>query len=152
MAAVPPVLVTTFAADSGCRLDAILREVKHSTQKERRICDTLEPVVSSHRLIVNHGLIKKDFESTQERPSEDAQKYQLFYQLTRITRERGALLQDDRLDALAIAVAHFVQAMARDVDKAVQTERDRAMDRELRRFMGHVLGHKPTPPRWAARG
>jgi hypothetical protein len=65
---------------------------------------------------------------------------------------QGALAQDDRLDAAAIAVAHFVQSMARDVDKAAQTERDRAIDRELRRFMGHVLGHKPTRLRWAARG
>jgi hypothetical protein len=145
-------LVTTIAADSGCTSYANVEEVKHGTRKERPIGDTREPVVSSHRLIVNHNLIKKDFESTQERPTDDAQKYQLFYQLTRVTRERGALLQDDRLDAFAIAVAYFVQSMARDVDKAIQTERDRAMDKELRRFMDHALGRKPTPLRWAARG
>jgi hypothetical protein len=58
------------------------------------------------------------------------------------------LLQDSWLDTFA----HFVQAMARDVDKAARTERDRATDRELRRFMDHALGHKPTPLRWAARG
>ena len=40
------------------------------------------------------------------------------YQLTRITRDKGALAQDDRLDALAMAVTYFAASMATDVDKA----------------------------------
>ena len=39
-----------------------IEEVKHSTQKERRICDTLEPVLNSHRLVVNAKLIQRDYE------------------------------------------------------------------------------------------
>ena len=50
--------------------------------------------------------------------SDDASKYQLMYQLTRITRDKGALAQDDRLDALAMGVACFAASMATDVDKA----------------------------------
>ena len=34
------------------------------------------------------------------------------YQMTRITAERGALTNDDRLDALAMAVQYWVDAMA----------------------------------------
>jgi hypothetical protein len=37
--------------------------VKHNVQKERRICDTLEPVIQSHRLVVNADLVRKDFEN-----------------------------------------------------------------------------------------
>jgi len=62
-------------------------------------------------------------------------------QLTRITRDKGALAQDDRLDALAIGVAHFAASMAADVDKAVQRARDWLREQELRRFAQHVLRH-----------
>ena len=65
-----------------------LEEVKHSVQKERRICDTLEPVIQSHRLIVNQSLIQKDYDSTGGYPVDGAFRYQLFFQLTRITVTR----------------------------------------------------------------
>ena len=69
--------------------------------------------------------------------------------LTRVTRDKGALAQDDRLDALAIGVAHFSASTAADMDKAVQRARDRLRDQELRRFAQHVLGHRPRVPVWA---
>ena len=43
----------------------------------------------------------------------------LFYQLTRLTRERGALGHDDRLDALSMAVAFFVEVMDADAAKGI---------------------------------
>jgi hypothetical protein len=119
-----------------------IEEVRHSQQKEKRIIDTLEPVVSQHRLIVNHDLIDKDFRSTQNRPTETATRYQLFNQFTRVTRDRGALLQDDRLDALAIAVAYWTQHMARDVEKAAQSARDKLMEQELKKFVENAKGKK----------
>lgn len=45
-------------------------EVKHSIQKEKRIIDTLEPVMNQHRLIVDRRLIEQDYKSTQYLPSE----------------------------------------------------------------------------------
>ena len=42
---------------------------------------------------------------------------------------------DDRLDALSIAVAYWVEAMARDEDKAMQDYHAGELDRELKRFM-----------------
>jgi hypothetical protein len=116
-----------------------IEEVKHSTQKEKRIIDTLGPVMSAHRLIVNRSLIEKDYRSTQDRGTDGAQRYQLFYQLTRITRDRGSLVQDDRLDALAIAVGYWVQHMARDVDKAVEEQRDKDRDLLLKNFVRNVF-------------
>lgn len=118
--------------------------VKHSTQKEKRIIDTLEPVISQHRLIVNHDLIEKDYRSTATRPTETAVRYQLFYQLTRVTRDRGALLQDDRLDALAMAVAYWTQHMARDVEQAAQESKDKLMAAELKKFVHNAKGKKTT--------
>ena len=128
-----------------------IEEVKHSSQKERRICDTLEPVLNSHRLVVNAKLIQRDYDSTREYPMERREKYQLFYQLGRITRDKGALAQDDRLDALAIAVAYFAAVMAADTKRAVEASRQEAMRKELRKFMERVTGRRPQGPVWAGR-
>lgn len=122
-----------------------VEEVKHSTQKEARIIDTLEPVMSTHRLIVDQKVIQKDFDTAKDI------KYSLFYQMTRLTRDRGALVHDDRLDALAIAVAYWTESMARDNNKAVSEIRSQHLDKELKRFMGHVLGAKPTQTTWMSR-
>jgi hypothetical protein len=120
----------------------LIEEVKHSTQKELRIIDTLEPVMSGHRLIVDQKLIEEDFNSAKD------VKYSLFYQLTRITKDRGALIHDDRLDALAMAVNYWTEHMSRDNDKAVLQIKDKNLQDELRKFMGNALGTKPKKPGW----
>ena len=122
-----------------------IEEVRHSTQKEARIIDTLEPVMSSHRLIVDQKVIQRDFDTAKDI------KYSLFYQLTRITRDRGALVHDDRLDALAIAVNYWVETMGRDNNKAASEIKSQAIDKELKKFMGSVLGMKPKGNTWMTR-
>jgi hypothetical protein len=122
------------------------------TQKEKRLIATLEPVMNQHRLVVDPKVIKADIEA------EDP-KYSLFYQLTHITKEKGALRHDDRLDALAGGVQHFIDSLARDTQKAEQQHREELRDAEYRKFMaaaGHpqqqvgfisrcsVLGHQAT--------
>jgi hypothetical protein len=125
-----------------------VEEVKSSKQKELRIIDTLEPVMNQHRLIVDTKVIEKDYRSTQHLPPEQALRYQLFYQMSRITKERGALAQDDRLDALAMAVAFWAERMGVDVDKALEAERDALIQRDLEGFMDNVFGRKPKPQSW----
>lgn len=120
-----------------------VEEVKHNTSKERRICDTLEPVIQSHRLVVNADLIERDFASTQAYSVEHHHRYQLFFQLTRITRDRGALAQDDRLDAVAMAVAYWSKALSVETDKAVDASRAIAMQKELDNYLKHAIGGKP---------
>ena len=71
--------------------------------------------------------------------------------LHRVTRERGALAQDDRIEAVAIAVAYWSAQLAADVDKQVQASRDRARDEALREFARHALGRKPAGRVWAGR-
>lgn len=122
-----------------CRVE----EVRHSKQKEQRIIDTLEPVLMQHRLVVDEKLIRQDWETGGDNMSKS-----LFYQLTRITRDRGALAHDDRLDALAMAVAYWVEHMARDVDKAVDQLKAKALEAELRSFAKHSLGRKPAKKGW----
>lgn len=92
-------------------------EVKSKGQKELRICDVLEPIMGSHRLIVNAAAIVQDYQSASDKDGVRNPIYSLFYQMTRISRERGALAHDDRLDALAIGVQFFVESMAKDANK-----------------------------------
>jgi hypothetical protein len=109
-------------------------------QKEKRIIDTLEPVMGQHRLVVDRKLVEQDFRSVEGLPPETAMRYMGLFQLTRITRDKGSLTHDDRLDALAQAVGYWVEHMARDVDKAVELARAEKQDQRLREFMDHVIG------------
>lgn len=108
-----------------------VNEVRHNTQKERRIIDVMEPVMNQHKLVFDKKLIKQDYESTQSLPPEMALRYQLMYQLTRITAERGALVNDDRLDALAMAVQYWVDAMAQDADRKIGARREELLMAEV---------------------
>lgn len=112
-----------------------VEEIRSNKQKELRIIDTLEPVMNSHRLIVDVKVIENDFKSTQQRLGENSSKYQLFYQMSRITKDRGALVNDDRLDALGMACSYWVDQMARDVDEAHKEQKDLAFQKEIDKFM-----------------
>ena len=121
-----PILASTYPVS--------IKEVRHNVQKERRIVDTLEPVLNSHRLVVNTDVIRRDYQSAMAYPIEKQAAYQLIHQLSRLTKHRGALLQDDRLDALAIAVAYWVESMAADADNRMNDRMNDLMTEELERF------------------
>ena len=108
-------------------------------QKELRIIDTLEPVMNQHRLIMDRKVLIQDYRSTQSYATESALKYQGCYQMTRLTRDRGSLAHDDRLEALAGAVGHWTAHMAKDVDKSKDQYRAKMLDEELRGFMNHAF-------------
>jgi hypothetical protein len=114
-------------------------------QKEARIIDTLEPVMSQHRLVIDKGLIERDYNSTLGLPPEEHQRYRLFYQMTRLTSERGALQQDDRLDALAGAVAYWLNLMAVESREANLRHRSKMLEEELARHIKNAVGRDPRP-------
>jgi len=111
-----------------------MSEVRHNTQKEKRIIDVLEPVMNQHRLVVDKKVIQQDYDSCQNLPPEQALRYQLMYQMTRITNDRGALTNDDRLDALAMAVQYWVDAMAQDAEHKIQSRREEVLMDEVSRM------------------
>lgn len=115
-----------------------IEEVKHSTQKERRIIDTLEPVMQQHRLVVDQRVMEGDGHRDGSVASERAPLFRLFYQLTHLTAARGALKHDDRVDALSIAVAHFTEAVARDTDKSALAARREQAGKDLEAFVKHM--------------
>jgi hypothetical protein len=99
--------------------------------------------------VVNADLVQKDFDSTQQYSIEHHQRYQLFFQLTRITRDKGALAKDDRLDALAMAVAYWAKALSVETEKVLQQNRDKLMQQELERYLAHAVGLARTGPVYA---
>lgn len=114
-----------------------IEEVRHHTQKEQRMADTLEPVMNRHRLVIDPSIIEKDYKSIQRYDSEVRRSKSLIYQMSRLTRDKGCLRHDDRLDALAMAVAYWTESMARDEELGLQEERDRGIQAELDKAYAH---------------
>jgi hypothetical protein len=97
--------------------------------------------MNQHRLIVSPQLIRADFDTTDPH-------YQLFYQLTRLTKDRGCLRNDDRLDALAIGVAYWIEQLAVDSTSQVEDFKERQLKTELERFMEHAVGRSTIGDNW----
>ena len=111
-----------------------LSEVRSSVQKEKRIIDTLEPVMNQHRLVVNQELIYRDFDLERD--------HQLFYQMSRLTKVKGCLRHDDQIDVLAMAVQVWNEAIGRDVDEALDSAKEERLKEELDRFLDHTIGRR----------
>ena len=117
-----------------------IEEVRHNIQKEKRIIDTLEPIFNQHRLVVAQEVIEKDFKQPID--------HQLFKQITRITKDRGALRHDDALDALSIAANYWVERMDRDQTLAFEEHKETKLQVELDDFMEHSIGKPKRKKGW----
>lgn len=122
IAAFQPVLAAVWPPEkpgdtAGC---TVLEAEWSRTQKEVRIIDTLEPVMTLHRLVVDERVARDET---------------LMYQLTHLSRERGCLSHDDRVDALAGAVARFTSTLMLDVNDAAKAQREAELEEDLERFI-----------------
>jgi hypothetical protein len=111
-------------------------------QKEKRIIGILEPIMNQHRLVVAQERIKGELT--------DDRDFQLMYQLSRITSERGSLRHDDRIDALAGSVHYWMQYMQVDQSRAEADQREALLQKDLDDFMLSALGRKPKGNIWAS--
>ena len=89
-----------------------VEEVRATVRKEARIIDSLEPVLNQHRLVVDRSVIDWDYNSNKDAPPEERLLYMLFYQMSRMCQEKGAVKHDDRIDCLAQGVKYFTEAMS----------------------------------------
>ncbi len=89
-------------------------------RKEERIIDTLEPVLATHRLVIDETV---------------ARDQTFVYQLTHITRDRGSLKHDDRIDALAGAVSHFQRILEMDMTQAAKEVQEAELMEMLDEFV-----------------
>lgn len=96
-----------------------------SGQKEARIIDSLEPLMSAHRLVVNRDLIDKDVQSTKGYPAEVRKTYQLFSQMSHMTYAKNCVKHDDRVEALASACRVLVGSIDYDYTSKLSKEKHR---------------------------
>ena len=89
-----------------------IEETRANVRKEDRIIDSLEPVLNQHRLVVDKSVINWDYNSNKDEAPELRLMYMLFYQMSRMCREKGAVKHDDRIDCLAQGVKYFTDALS----------------------------------------
>jgi hypothetical protein len=105
--------------------------------------------MSTHRLIVDRKVIEEDYNSAQGSDRGDrAVQYSLAYQLSRITRTRGCLAQDDRIDALAMACAHFKDMLAKDAKSQMDLRHEEIHDKAIEDFISAADGRAPLRDNW----
>lgn len=124
-------------------LAAVEEDLVHG-QKELRIIETIEPVMARGSLIVNESLIEEDALHCERHPLAQRSVFSVFHQMAKITRDRGALIHDDRLDALEGAVRHFVPQLAVDQQKAVEAAKKQDFLERMKDVMGHRRYDAPT--------
>ena len=113
-----------------------IEDVWESGQKELRIIDTLEPMIGSGKFAVHEDLLVEDWKQCQQYPADKRSTYSMFWQMSRITREPGSLLHDDRLDAVAGSARYWVEALAQDEAKAAAA----AKQEQYKKLMNNPLG------------
>lgn len=97
-----------------------VQDTFESGQKEVRIVEAMEPIMGRGSLVFDESVLQEDWPSTSHHPADKRQLFTLMFQLTKLTRDRGALVKDDRLDALAGGIAHWIGALGQDAQKQEQ--------------------------------
>jgi len=116
-------------------------------QKELRIVETLEPVIARGSLIVNRAVVDEDRDACSRYPAAQRMLFSLFHQMSKITRDRGCLNHDDRLDALEGAVRYWLKVIGIDQSKAVQAARDKEYQEWQRDPLGRDRYSNTAPSR-----
>ena len=127
-----------------CRIEPI----RSNQRKEVRIIDTLAPVMQTHRMVVDRRVVESDMELIKRAVEERDSSYSLFYQMTRLTHDRGSLIHDDRLDAWAMCIAWFQEQAAQDQN----IRREERFTEMLWAMMEDSNGHTVMTPQRLAMG
>ncbi len=127
-----------------------IEEVWSAGQKELRIIDALEPVIGSHKLMLDKRILDHDAESTQKYPIEKRGSYQLLFQMARITRARDALVHDDRLESLSQGVTFLIKRISINADTEIARKKRKKLEAFQRDPFG-VWRHSYTNTRAISR-
>jgi hypothetical protein len=106
-------------------------------QKETRLINTLEPVLGRSSLIINQAIVEQDDAQCRVHGIQKAVTYSLFHQLARLTRDRGSLAHDDRLDAVEGGVRYWQALLAQDQSKVLEKLQRDAFIKQTRDPLGH---------------
>ena len=112
-----------------------IEETRANVRKEDRIIDALEPVLNQHRLVVDRSVIDWDYKSNPDEAPEKRLMYMLFYQMSRMCREKGAVRHDDRIDCLAQGVKYFTDAFGISAQEEIKARKREEWDQMLESFL-----------------
>ena len=112
-----------------------IEEVRANVRKEERIIDALEPIMNQHRLIIDKSVVEWDYNSNKDDPPEKRVLYMLFYQMSRMCREKFAIRHDDRLDSLAQGVKYFTDAIGISAQEVVKERKREEWNDMLQAFL-----------------
>ena len=116
------ILTPVILAKHKCAIEGVWE----SGQKELRMIDTMEPLISGRRFVVEEDVIADDWKQCSKYGIEKRGTYSLFFQMARLTRDKNSLKHDDRLDAVAGSCRHWVELLAIDKAKEAAKARDEA--------------------------
>ena len=106
------------------------------TMKEKRIVDTLHPLTTDHRLVVNAQVLRDDYRVDYPQVEERERRfYRLTYQLTRMVAVKGAVRHDDRLDAVSGLCRHFIGVLLRQLKDVHEAGRAQAIELEAEKMI-----------------
>ena len=106
-----------------CTLD----EYKVSGQKEARIIDKLEPPLNQHRIVMDTEVARSN-----SKIAEDGTAVLMgLFQLSHLTRDKGSLKHDDRIDVFAEAVGYWSERL----DRSTTDGEDRWREEERARIL-----------------
>ena len=137
------VLMPMILKEHKCGLD----EPWNTGQKESRVIGVLEPLLGNGKLIIDPRCIEEDWASVQQYSMDVRAQYSWLYQLLRITKERGALLHDDRLEALAMSCLFWVQSMAQDGEAQQKREQAKEWYKKMRDPLGEGRDYGLVKPK-----
>ena len=112
-----------------------IEETRANVRKEDRIIDALEPVLNQHKLICDRSVIDWDYKSNKDEAPELRLQYMLFYQMSRMCREKGAVKHDDRLDCLAQGVKYYTDALSISANEAIKERKREEWNAMLQDFI-----------------
>jgi hypothetical protein len=112
-----------------------IEETRANVRKEDRIIDALEPVLNQHRLVIDRSVIDWDYKSNPDEAPEKRLMYMLFYQMSRMCREKGAVRHDDRIDCLAQGVKYFTDAFGISAQEEIKARKREEWDQMLESFL-----------------
>ncbi len=111
---------------------ATIDNVRVTGQKELRVIGALEPLFNSHKLVIDPSVAR----------NMDLQK-----QITRITKQRRCLKNDDMVEALAMCCSQWQDVLSRDSDKAADNLIESEMNERIKKHyeaMGLMTSHGPN--------
>lgn len=111
-----------------------IEEICSKGQKEKRIIDTLEPVLNQHKLIIGKNIIEEDIETLKIYPDEYKKEYSLIYQMTHLTKDKGCLAHDDRIESVSMAVKECLDLLIVDADRTIREREEEEFEKELAKY------------------